>query len=348
MMRTLPEILLGLCLVGCSNGTDPGADATRVGSDERVRELVASSTSGALEASSVIASVNGSSILAGELVTYLQVFPALTPEAALQDLIDLRLAAASARESLTNAPQLANDGRVMGRAMHWLQREVWANSDAVSEEGSSEVLNEPGYTAIFGNPELRRASHVLMMFLPESTDADKDWALNRLGEIRQELLQRGEVWPVDLKEVVGAYVEEAAGHRINFIYDLHMTFPRRYSGPARWGGLDAVVDEFGDAAFDPAASEGDLLGPVQTQFGHHLILLEQKYDPELLPYPERVEIARDFVHTQAMVGIFSERTQALIQRMDLIMDYDILNLLAQSPDERMAMEQQLRTERYDD
>lgn len=348
MKRCLSIPLLAGLMLSSACDENSSSTASQASSDERVAGLVAEQTSGALQAEQVVARVDGEAITAGELVLYLEVFPELTPEAALQDLIDVRLAAARARAELPAAPQVADDGRVMGRAMHWLQREVWSTSDAVDEEGSTEILNEPGYTAIFGNPELRRASHVLMMFLPESTDEDKTWALRRLGEIRAELLERGEVWPVDLKEMVDAYVAEAAEHRINFIYDLHMIFPRRFSGPSRWGGLDAVVDEFGDAAFAPDASEGDLLGPVQTQFGHHLILLEQKYDAELLPYEQRAQIARDFVHTQAMVGLFSERTQALIQRMELVMDYDVLNLLAQSPDERMAMEQQLRAERYGD
>ncbi len=346
MTRCLPALLLGGLLLSCAGDEPASSSATQAGNDERVAALLAQHSAGLLAVTDVVARVNGEDITAGELVLYMEVFPQLTPEAALQDLVDMHLAAARARAELPDSDLLADDGRIMGRAMHWLQQEVWATSDAIDEEGSAEILNEPGYTAIFGNPELRRASHVLMMFLPESTEADKEWALVRLGEIRQELLQRGEVWPVDLKEMVDAYVAEAAEHRINFIYDLHMVFPRRFSGPSRWGGLDAVVDEFGDAAFAPDASEGDLLGPVQTQFGHHLILLEQKYEAELLPYEERAAIARDFVHTQAMVGLFSERTQALIQRMELVMDYDVLNLLAQSPDERMAMEQQLRAERY--
>ena len=45
-----------------------------------------------------------------------------------------------------------------------------------------------------------------------------------------------------------------------------------------------MVKEFEDAAFH--AEIGELVGPVKTQFGYHLIKVEAKNDASVIPFEE--------------------------------------------------------------
>lgn len=49
-------------------------------------------------------------------------------------------------------------------------------------------------------------------------------------------------------------------------------------------GKGQMVKEFEDAAF--AANVGEIVGPVQTQFGYHLIKVEKKNEASLTPFEE--------------------------------------------------------------
>ena len=53
-----------------------------------------------------------------------------------------------------------------------------------------------------------------------------------------------------------------------------------------------MVKEFENAAFD--AEIGDIVGPVKTQFGYHLIKVETKNDAQETP----LEQVKDNIHTQ--------------------------------------------------
>lgn len=52
-------------------------------------------------------------------------------------------------------------------------------------------------------------------------------------------------------------------------------------------GRGQMVKEFEDAAFD--AKVGEIVGPVKSQFGYHLILVESKSEEAQIPYEEAAE-----------------------------------------------------------
>lgn len=47
-----------------------------------------------------------------------------------------------------------------------------------------------------------------------------------------------------------------------------------------------MVPEFEEAVFDPEAEVGEPFGPVETQFGHHVILVSERQEPQTLAFDE--------------------------------------------------------------
>ena len=58
-------------------------------------------------------------------------------------------------------------------------------------------------------------------------------------------------------------------------------------------GKGQMVKEFEEAAF--AAEIGEVVGPVKTQFGYHLIKVEKKNEPSVVPYEEVAERIKQIV-----------------------------------------------------
>ena len=45
-------------------------------------------------------------------------------------------------------------------------------------------------------------------------------------------------------------------------------------GSLGWFGKGQMVKEFENACFSPTAKKGDIIGPIKTQFGFHLIKID--------------------------------------------------------------------------
>lgn len=289
--------------------------------------LVARQFGAGIDPARVIATVGDASITSGEVAAYLELFPALTTRQAVDDLIDLHRASAAAEGSAAEGLEtVARDARLRGRALAYLRRfmEQRDGSGAVSEAQIDAALRDPAYSVFYGLPERVRATHLLVMTPPASAaprtvpaaprDAQRRYAERLLGELRA--LGRP-VTALDLRESFVRHRNEAAAAGMELHKDEGMVFPRRFSGRPRWQGAVArVVDPFADACF--AAKVGDLIGPVETEFGFHLIVVEERYPEVAPPVAERRERIARFLAIQARQGDLKAELERLAAEQSVV------------------------------
>jgi peptidyl-prolyl cis-trans isomerase D len=99
----------------------------------------------------------------------------------------------------------------------------------------------------------RRASHILVKVDPKAPAADLDAARKKAQEALDRA-KRGE----DFAKLAGQYSQDGTSGN---------------GGDLGWFARDRMVKPFSDAAFDQCQSVGQIVGPVQTQFGFHVIKL---------------------------------------------------------------------------
>lgn len=74
-------------------------------------------------------------------------------------------------------------------------------------------------------------------------------------------------------------------------------------------GRGQMVKEFEDAAFN--AEVGELVGPVKTQFGYHLILVESKSEETVIPYEEAAEDLKKNMLLQKQQEAYAAKVEEL-------------------------------------
>ena len=77
-------------------------------------------------------------------------------------------------------------------------------------------------------------------------------------------------------------------------------------------GRGQMVKEFEEAAF--AAEIGEVVGPVKTQFGYHLIKVEKKNEPSVVPYEEVEAKIKQTVLQQKQNQAYSEKLSELMSK----------------------------------
>jgi peptidyl-prolyl cis-trans isomerase D len=84
---------------------------------------------------------------------------------------------------------------------------------------------------------------------------------------------------------------------------------RTAGGDLGWAPREAYVQPFSDALF--AMSKGEIRGPVKTQFGYHIIRLDEIEEPHVRGFDEvRAELEPEFRREQAQT-LFYEKSQQL-------------------------------------
>ena len=305
---------LSVLLAGCQQPAqgDPAAQAASASA------LVAGQFGSVVDAGLVVATVGTETITATEVAAYLDLFPALTTAQAVDDLVDLYRASAVADEAGAAGLQIVKrDAELRGRALAFLRHHLESNqkTTAVTDAQIDEALNDPAYSVFYGLPERIRATHLLVIAPPkppanapaaQSAPTDSPAASAARSKLADDILAElralgHPVTALDLREAYTRHFDAAKAQSIELHKDEGMVFPRRFSGRPRWQGAVArVVDPFADACFN--AKVGDLIGPVETEFGLHLIVVEARY-PEVAPPPaeRRARVAR-FLSLQARQG----------------------------------------------
>jgi peptidyl-prolyl cis-trans isomerase D len=134
--------------------------------------------------------------------------------------------------------------------------------------------------AQYSTPEQRTVAHVLVPVKADATDADRAAARKQA----EELLAKAKAAPAKFGDLAREFSKDPGSAQQGG--DLG-TFPR-----------GTMVKAFEDAAF--AANVGDIVGPVQTEFGWHIIKVNGIKAAKVQPFDEvKVQIETDMKRAQA-------------------------------------------------
>lgn len=153
------------------------------------------------------------------------------------------------------------------------------NGIEVSDEEAEAFYNENKND--FQKPESAHAKHILL----DSED--------KLNEIKE-----------DIKSGKTTFEDAAKDHS---------TCPSgQRGGDLGEFGRGQMVKEFEDAAF--AAEIGDVVGPVKTQFGYHLIKVEGRSDASISPYEEVKGAVKETLAKQKQQKVYEEKVAELKEK----------------------------------
>ncbi len=124
----------------------------------------------------------------------------------------------------------------------------------------------------FKTPEMIRARHILIKTDPSATDEEKKKIKARAEEILEKL-KKGEDFAKLASEVSEDPGTKAKGGDLDF-------FPK-----------GTMIPAFEEAAF--SLKPGEMSGLVETEYGYHIIKLEEKKDAVLEPYEKIKEKVKD-------------------------------------------------------
>lgn len=113
---------------------------------------------------------------------------------------------------------------------------------------------------LYHQPEQIHARHILISLPPGASEGQVTEAKEKAANLRTQLVDENK----DFAELASQFSEDPGS--------------REKGGDLGWAGADAYVKPFSDAAF--ALKPGEISEPVQSQFGIHLIKLEEKRPPK--------------------------------------------------------------------
>jgi peptidyl-prolyl cis-trans isomerase C len=232
------------------------------------------------DASTVVARINGTEITLGHVIILRERLPeqfqALPDETLLEGLIDQLIDQELLARSVSEAPEddplavrlhLENERRGT-LAQQAVRARIAEEIDAAAIEAAYEEA-----IADFEPETEWRASHIIV---PTEEQAQ---------ELREELDQGA-----DFAELAREHSQDGAAAR---------------GGDLGWFGEGMMVPEFEEAAAD--MEEGEVRGPIQTQFGWHLIRLEETRESE----PPALEEVRPQIVDQIRQQRLTEEVEAL-------------------------------------
>lgn len=172
------------------------------------------------------------------------------------------------------------------RQERWLEPQVAAKAQISEQEVADFYKEEPRASQA---PEVVRASHILLVTPPESTEEEVQETLGRIQEIRRRIVE-GEPFEIMAKEHSEDPGSKDKGGDLSFF------------------GRSQMVQEFEDAAF--SLPVGDVSGPIKTQFGYHLIKVTEKKEGRTVPLeeasPSIVAYLQSAKRRQAVADIVAE------------------------------------------
>ncbi len=144
----------------------------------------------------------------------------------------------------------------------------------------------------FAVPEGVSARHILLAFGPNPTAADKEALKKRADELLKQAKAKG----ADFAELAQKNSDDKGSATRGG--DL---------GPFPRGVMDK---SFEDAAF--GAKEGEIVGPIETVYGYHIIKVENKIPPRTLPLADSREEIRPFLLEQKRQQLLEAKMKAVI------------------------------------
>jgi len=145
-------------------------------------------------------------------------------------------------------------------AIEYLKKEV-TNKVGVSEEDIKAYYES--HKDEFKTPEMVRSRHILIKTDPSASDNDKKKARGKAEEILKKI-KAGEDFAKLASDVSDDTGSKPKGGELGF-------FPK-----------GRMVKSFEDAAF--SLKPGEVSGIVETQFGYHIIKVEEKKEPGMEPF----------------------------------------------------------------
>ncbi len=143
------------------------------------------------------------------------------------------------------------------------------------------------HSAVYTEPEKRHAMHILLT--TEKSGGDEA-SLNALAEKLMQELRQG----ADFATLAKEYSADPGS--------------TENGGDLGWFGKGAMVPEFDEAVFK--AQAGDLVGPVKTQFGLHIIKVVEVQPGQLRPFADvKDQVIKDWTKAQRETRFASDLAQ---------------------------------------
>ncbi len=201
----------------------------------------------------------------------------------------------SALNQMNMTEDLIKDELRSGIAVHKLISDRFGKTAEISEEEARAFYDS--HPEAFVTPEQVRARHILIQADSEAGEEDGQEAIRSLQKIREEA-EAGKDFGDLAKEHSQCPSKEKGG-------DLGY-FPR-----------GKMAKPFEDAAF--ALKPGEMSGVVRTQFGHHLIKLEDRKAEGAVPFEDvqerlRIYLGREAIKEAVQSYVKQLREDAVIQR----------------------------------
>ena len=172
--------------------------------------------------------------------------------------------------------------------------------------------------AKFKNPEQVRASHILIAANPY-----------QIGEDLKAKAKK-EIPTEELKKQVEAVVAEKQALAEKLAKELQADnskfaqYAKKYSedpGSAKQGGdlgffaKEQMVPEFSKAAL--SAKQKTVSDVVKTQFGYHIIMVNDRREAGVTPYEKAKDSIKDYLRTEQQIKALDELTEAAKKKADI-------------------------------
>lgn len=163
-------------------------------------------------------------------------------------------------ELATNNTTLEEFRDRIGRTLQW-QKYV------LSRAGEAELKKHMDTNKDIFNGTQVRASHILIRVEPDASEADKKKAQDRLSQIKAEI----DAGKISFADAANKYSEDPGNKQTPSGGDLSF-FPRK----------GQFIEPFSAAAFE--MKKGEVRGPVETEYGYHLIQLTDRREGQELEF----------------------------------------------------------------
>lgn len=297
MIKRAPSLFFGLLSLtltaGCTSELElpeiPPLDAA-----PSIAALVSSTFDEGAQPDAIIASVGGYDITVAELALWLELYPGLTTEQALEDLLDIkRLSVVSAGSQSEFMEQIERDGEVNGLVSAWARAMVDSQNIAPTEADVERVFEaHPAIAYQRSVPEL--VSLLNIVFMPNGTaEADEAWLEQTINDLVRAMNavpahEQSQLVVDSLQALEGEIGDR--GYRVRG--ESGLIFSEEEDLIPNWETRAArVLEEISSAAFDMEV--GEARGPIQTVAGTHVIALLDRIPEEELDESAARRAAQD-------------------------------------------------------